>query len=54
MSLNKGFVIGHLGQDPEIPYTASGMRSRISRSRPTRPTQTKRVDVRSASNGTGS
>ena len=25
MSLNKVMVIGHLGQDPEIRYTAAGM-----------------------------
>ena len=25
MSLNKAMLIGHLGQDPEIPYTPTGM-----------------------------
>ncbi len=54
MSLNKVMVIGHLGQDPEVRYTPTGLPVVNFSVATERLTSTRRASARNERNGIGS
>ena len=51
-SVNKAILIGNVGKDPEVKYTASGIALQSSAWQPTKVSKTRAANGKTAPNGT--